>query len=197
MTTGGCDTTGSLRRPGLQPSDFDPGLHPEAHWPPNSEKQTEAQAWYVPEPTEQIERLAPHISAFLQEFNRKSLDYGDDGAGNLGVKGQYADINRKVLKLKRALWDGIELVGEPVDEVIRDLIGHLFLTLDMLAPSMSGESWSRKGGLTGFAYGVLWDGPHSDCKEPARHWHDGIYIHPESTTPDGGFRRRVRDEPQA
>jgi hypothetical protein len=51
------------------------------------------------------------------------------------VKGQFADIWRKIGKLKTALWDGRpdQLVSEDVDEVIRDLIGHCFITLNLLS----------------------------------------------------------------
>lgn len=67
-------------------------------------------------------------------FARKNADYGshDDSAGVLGIPGQYADIWRKMSKLKRAMWDGEELEFEKTEEVISDLIGHLFLTLHMM-----------------------------------------------------------------
>jgi hypothetical protein len=64
-------------------------------------------------------------------FVKRNRDYGD-GANELGLMGQYADINRKVKKLKRILWDGIEPVGESAEEIALDLIGHLGLTIDML-----------------------------------------------------------------
>jgi len=73
-------------------------------------------------------RLMPE---WLRLFASKNADYGD-GAKVLGVRGQYADINRKMLKLKRSLWDGDKLQFEDSDEVIMDLIGHLFLTLHMI-----------------------------------------------------------------
>lgn len=71
------------------------------------------------------------LTDMLTRFAEKSLDY-KDGAQDLGIMGQFADINRKFIKLRRALWDGHVLVGEPVDEVLKDLIAHCFLTLDML-----------------------------------------------------------------
>lgn len=76
--------------------------------------------------------IATHLMPeWLRLFAAKNADYGD-GAKVLGVRGQYADINRKMLKLKRSLWDGDQLQFEDSDEVIMDLIGHLFLTLDMI-----------------------------------------------------------------
>jgi hypothetical protein len=67
----------------------------------------------------------------VARFAEKSLDYGDNAA-NLGIKGQFSDINRKFGKLKRALWDGQELVGEQPDEILQDMIAHCLLALDML-----------------------------------------------------------------
>lgn len=47
-------------------------------------------------------------------------DVGDD----LGVAGQYAEIHRKSKKLKRAMWEGQDMVGEQPREILLDLIGH-------------------------------------------------------------------------
>jgi hypothetical protein len=62
------------------------------------------------------------------QFKKKNNEYGthDD---DLGMRGQYADIHRKMKKLRNALWDGKPLTHEQPREVILDLIGHLFLTL--------------------------------------------------------------------
>lgn len=59
-------------------------------------------------------------------FAYKNAGYGDM-ADDLGSRAQYVDLNRKCMKLKRALWDGEPLTGESVDEVVNDMIGHLFL----------------------------------------------------------------------
>lgn len=74
------------------------------------------------------------VPEYLELFAAKNADYGsfEESAGVLGVRGQFADIWRKIPKLKRALWDGDDLEFEGVDEVVLDLIGHLFLTLYML-----------------------------------------------------------------
>lgn len=68
----------------------------------------------------------------LARFVEKNADYGDDTAAFLGAKGQFADINPKFWKLKKALWDGEKLEGEPVEEILADLIGHCLLTLHFL-----------------------------------------------------------------
>jgi hypothetical protein len=72
------------------------------------------------------------ITDVIDRFAIASLDY-QDGAQDLGIKGQFADINRKVLKLRKALWDGKPLVGESVQVVLSDLIAHCLLTLDMIS----------------------------------------------------------------
>jgi len=71
------------------------------------------------------------LPAALQRFIRKNVDYGD-AAVHLGSKGQFADMNRKYWKLKAALWDGKKLTGEPIEEVLQDMIGHCLLTLHFL-----------------------------------------------------------------
>lgn len=61
-------------------------------------------------------------------FVKKQTDYGN-GADDLGEAGQYAELHRKITKLRRAMWEGHELVGEPLREVLMDLIGHCFLAM--------------------------------------------------------------------
>jgi hypothetical protein len=67
----------------------------------------------------------------LERFVRKNADYGST-AKFLGARGQFADINPKFWKLKRALWDGEQLIGESTEEILYDLIGHCLLTLYFL-----------------------------------------------------------------
>lgn len=66
-------------------------------------------------------------------FVERNAEYGEDGANQLGLGGQFADINRKVLKLKRAMWDGESTYNwsEQPDEIMMDLIGHLLLSIQM------------------------------------------------------------------
>lgn len=78
----------------------------------------------------------------LELFARKSKTY-ELAAGNLaeelGVKGQWGDIYRKVMKLKAPLWEGKPVFTdgqyaefEDTREVLEDLLGHVLLALDML-----------------------------------------------------------------
>jgi hypothetical protein len=82
-------------------------------------------------PTEQaqeiMEEIWPEVRAL---FLRKNAHYGET-ANELGLKGQYADIHRKVGPLKRLLWDGVPQFDdcEDAQEIASDMIGHLLLTL--------------------------------------------------------------------
>jgi hypothetical protein len=68
------------------------------------------------------------LPQWSEEFLEKNSRYGET-ANLLGAKGQFADLWRKIGPLKRILWDGKDLPGESAEEVLRDLIGHCFLTL--------------------------------------------------------------------
>jgi hypothetical protein len=72
-----------------------------------------------------IEIILPRV---VRRYLEKSKDYGEN-AQTLGLKGQFADINRKFVKLKRAWWDDKELHSESAEEVAEDMIAHLLLSL--------------------------------------------------------------------
>lgn len=74
------------------------------------------------------------IADWVKHFLTKQQDYGD-WAGELGAKGQFADMYRKWPKIRKAMWDEEPLVGEQLDEVLMDLIGHCFLSLMFLRRS--------------------------------------------------------------
>lgn len=83
--------------------------------------------------TEQARAIFQEVlPTVLERFVRKNADYGSTAAF-LGAKGQFADINPKFWKLKRALWDGEPLIGESVEEILSDLVGHSLLSLYFLA----------------------------------------------------------------
>jgi hypothetical protein len=65
---------------------------------------------------------------WCMQFIKKQMDYGDS-ANDLGMEGQYAELHRKIGKLRRAMWEGKPLVNEGLEEVLMDLIGHCFLSL--------------------------------------------------------------------
>lgn len=78
------------------------------------------------------------VPEFLEHQEEKAKDYngslvpGVENADVLGARGQYAELWRKMAKLKKSLWDGQALVGEQPREVLLDFIGHCFLAIDML-----------------------------------------------------------------
>lgn len=79
-----------------------------------------------------VDRLWPE---WRDQFMRKARDYNHNENENhrqLGVMGQFADIWRKIGKLKKALWHGEPLEGEQPREILMDLIAHCFLTIAML-----------------------------------------------------------------
>jgi hypothetical protein len=102
------------------------------------------------------DRLMPE---FWETFARKAADYNDNENENhraLGVRGQFADIWRKIGKLKKSLWEGRSLAGEQPREILMDLIAHCFLTIAMMdgeqpppgrlgdAPMVDGERWQGR-----------------------------------------------------
>ncbi len=78
------------------------------------------------------------VEEWVQQFISKSNDYGET-ANHLGAAGQYADMHRKMGKLKRALWEGETLTGEQPREILLDLIGHCFLTIHYIDQGDNGR----------------------------------------------------------
>lgn len=110
-------------------------------------------------------RIIDHgLPAVVWRFAGKCMDYGES-AEELGIKAQFVDINRKVGKLRRALWLGMPLVDEQPEEVLEDMIAHCLLTLDML------RRGAGEGKVTGEFTGedMLVDGPTTTdelCDDP-------------------------------
>lgn len=87
---------------------------------------------YTNQDPSQVRELIEHdLPRFLDLFLTRSREYGDDNKFVLGSRGQFADMWRKFGKLKTGIWEGKEaqLTSEGVDEILVDLIGHCFLTL--------------------------------------------------------------------
>lgn len=75
-------------------------------------------------------RLAEAAKA-ISMFIIKSRDYGETADG-LGSRGQFADIWRKVGKLRNLVWEGKQAQFEKPYEVVQDLVGHSILFLQFL-----------------------------------------------------------------
>ena len=77
--------------------------------------------------------LIQHLPHVVQMFRSKARDYGSGRhftADALGARGQFAEIWRKVGKLKRCMWDGKDMAYEQTDEILADLFGHIMLAID-------------------------------------------------------------------
>ncbi len=78
--------------------------------------------------------LERHLGPAIALFRTKARDYGERSgiftADLLGGKGQFAEIWRKVPKLKKGMWDEEDLENESVPEILQDIIGHCLLALD-------------------------------------------------------------------
>lgn len=79
----------------------------------------------------QAESVVEIVLEALALFLEKNRGYGNTSE-HLGARGQYADMHRKMGKLKHTLWDGNPAVGESVEEMCMDLIGHAALTINFL-----------------------------------------------------------------
>lgn len=64
-------------------------------------------------------------------FLRKNAGYGDMHH-ELGMAAQFVDMHRKFGKIRRAMWDNEPIGDETLREVLMDMIGHCFLTLDLI-----------------------------------------------------------------
>jgi ABC-type cobalt transport system substrate-binding protein len=77
------------------------------------------------------------IPATIGLFFQKNEDYGS-GSDEFGAKAQVIDIGRKYKKIKAAIWDGVELEGEGLEEVCKDMIGHLLILLESMTEEPDG-----------------------------------------------------------
>lgn len=67
-----------------------------------------------------------YLTDMIERFAERATDYGDTYM-ELGSKGQFSDMSRKMGKLKRAVWEGKRLQGEQVPEILDDIISHALL----------------------------------------------------------------------
>ena len=85
-------------------------------------------------PTVQAGRILTEVlPVLLENFLSKNADYASSGDFNtselLGSRGQFAELWRKIGKLKGPMWDGKDLNHEQVDEILEDFCGHVLLAL--------------------------------------------------------------------
>ena len=80
-----------------------------------------------------IQVILTILPKVLELYLRKSKDYGGL-SGGLGPKAPFVDLWRKVIKLKRSLWDGHILKFEQNDEILMDLVGTCLNILAEMGP---------------------------------------------------------------
>ena len=83
-----------------------------------------------PSPVDEL--LAERLPKVVELFRSKARDYAGNShftANALGARGQFAEIWRKVGKLKRSMWDGESMAFEQTDEILADLFGHIMLAI--------------------------------------------------------------------
>jgi hypothetical protein len=83
----------------------------------------ETDLWHI------VNELLPEIDAHMR---MGAAHYGYETHHDLGLRGQYADMYRKWIVLKRVMWDGETTVRESLREILMDMIGHSLLTICML-----------------------------------------------------------------
>lgn len=84
---------------------------------------------YRPKPESYAARADRIGSEAISLHQDKARDYGDAG-DHLGIKGQYAELWRKIGKLKGPMWDDRQLTFEQPVEILQDLIGHCIKAID-------------------------------------------------------------------
>jgi hypothetical protein len=125
-----------------------PGILPGTGWmaPPELKPGMTPQEYIV-------SKLLPEIATMLLE---KARDYDAGSTYNhrvLGLPGQFADIWRKVAKLKKGMWEGQDLAGEPLRVVLQDMIGHCLLAIELIDSGngdMRGKVGAEEGTADGF-----------------------------------------------
>ena len=83
---------------------------------------------------------AENVSEAIQRFSTAYQEYGDSSKDETGLAGQWADLYRKIMKLKAPFWNGEKgrLTRESEREVLQDIIGHSLLALVMLDEGKEG-----------------------------------------------------------
>lgn len=84
---------------------------------------------------EELRRATTELEHILTEakkmWQERRGDYGDAFI-ELGPQGQFSDIWRKVFKLKRSVWDGIELHGESPEQIAMEIIPHCLMLVYLI-----------------------------------------------------------------
>jgi hypothetical protein len=94
-----------------------------------------------PDPVdEQLTYVRAVLEGIWDAFTLKYAEYGEGAADALGLAGQWGDLHRKVMKLKRSLWVGDSgyLVSEDERQILADMVGHCLLAIHMIDRGLLG-----------------------------------------------------------
>jgi hypothetical protein len=78
--------------------------------------------------------IGPLIEEFAKKMAADAEEYGRFAHRDLGTRGQFSDLHRKMIKLRRAMWDGVDTSAwrEQPREILLDLMGHCALAIAMM-----------------------------------------------------------------
>ena len=87
-----------------------------------------------------LDEIHKILDMVWEGFASKYGEYGEGAADALGLAGQWGDLHRKLMKLRRSFWVGESgyLVTEQEAEILRDMIGHCLLAIHMLDRGFEG-----------------------------------------------------------
>lgn len=87
-------------------------------------------------PPEFVELSAEALRAFAEGY----AEYGPHAADAQGLAGQWGELWRKTMKLRRSMWIGEmgRLTRETEREVLKDIMGHCLLAIEMIDRGFDG-----------------------------------------------------------
>jgi hypothetical protein len=138
---------------------FDNSVEHHGHYWPEFDNARWAEWWCIGFPSLEVERQpavrrgerihgeicgpSPYLEIMQDAWARFVVaytEYGDSSKEETGLAGQWADLYRKIMKLKAPLWAGEKgrLTRENEKDILCDLIGHSLLALEMLQRGAEG-----------------------------------------------------------
>jgi len=84
-----------------------------------------------PELAEAHREMEEILTASAEHWRSRRSDYGD-AFWELGARGQFSEIWRKIKKLQRAVWEGKELNGESPEQIAIEIIPHCLMMVYLI-----------------------------------------------------------------
>lgn len=125
----------------MAPNEIVINCHGKGHLPETDEEVSKPTMFRVPsdEPS-RLSAISEICMASWEKFAEAYAEYGDGAADETALAGQWADLYRKINKLKRSMWagDNTYLTRESAATILHDLVGHAWLALEMLERGETG-----------------------------------------------------------